>query len=206
MKVVRKTLEPGVVEFERRAFFNASLKLISAGKFQLASMDEIAFHARISGMATPFIFENKNNLFSDLVEDITSQIAKVMNDEMTKAHPLKQKFFALWLALYEYYSKHPGVASFIEQREALCKSSSSEIYPDAFEPLIGFFKSAKDEIRNDISAEILATVFHENILAAVKLRSGFMSDAENLRLKLLPLLLWENYVCHERGGQKATYR
>jgi hypothetical protein len=63
MKVVKKTLDASVVEFERKAFFNASLKLVEAGKFHFVSMDEISFHARVSVMATSFIFESKDDLF-----------------------------------------------------------------------------------------------------------------------------------------------
>lgn len=206
MKVVKKTLDPRIIAFEREAFFRASLKLIKEGRFQLAPMDEIAFRARISGLATPFIFESKESLFSDLVENVTSQIAKVINNELSKSYSFKQKFFALWLALYDYYSRHPGVVSFIEQKETLCQSSSVNVCPDVFELLIDFFRTAKGEFLNDISSETLASVFHENVLTAVKLTSNAAPATEHLRLKLLPLLLWETYVCAESNGQNVLYQ
>ena len=206
MKVARKTLHPSIIEFERQAFFNASLKLIKEGRFQFAPMDEIAFRARISGLATPFIFESKENLFSDLVENVTSQIAKVINNELSKSGSFKEKFFALWLALYDHYSKHPGVVSFIEQKGTLCQSSSVNVCPDVLELLIAFFGTEKGELSNDIGREALAAVFHENVLTAAKLKSNAAPESEHLRLKLLPLLLWETYVCAESNGQDVLYQ
>lgn len=201
MKVVKKTLDPSIIAFEREAFFKASLRLIKEGRFKLAPMDEIAFRARISGLATPFIFESKENLFSDLVKNVTSQIAKVITNELSKSGSFKQKFFALWLGLYEYYSKHPGVVSFIEQKETLCQSSSVNVCRDVFELLIDFFRTANGEFSNDISSETLASVYHENVLSAVKLTSNAGPASEHLRLKLLPLLLWETYACAESTSQ-----
>lgn len=203
MKVIQKTLNPSVVEYERKAFFRAALKLVEAGKFQFASMDEIAFHARISSMAIPFIFASKEDLFSALVDDVVIQIDHVVAAVDKVPGSFKGKFFETWLRLYEYYTKYPGVISLIEQME---NEGQAGLNSGIIKTLSEFLRTGQDELSHYINVDAMASVFHENVLTAAKMKSVDVPELENLRLKLLPLLLWEAFADCQNNKLGALYQ
>jgi len=176
---------------ERNAFFDASLRLVKQGRFQGASMSEIAFVARISARTVPYVFESRDELVSELGAMIISQITKKMNDVFSSPGSFKQRFFNGWTALYEYYSEHPNVIAFMEQFGSL--SQTHVVYPGNARILIDFFRMAADfELSTALNAETLAYVFHDNILSAARMRAVVGLNGVSLSPEQSSWLLWNS--------------
>jgi len=174
---------------ERNAFFNASLRLVKQGRFQNASMSEIAFVARINARTVPYVFESRDELVSELGATITSQITTTMNDVFDSVGTFKEKFFNGWSALYEYYTVHPNVIAFMDQFGSLAQNHV--VYPGNAKVLIDFFRrSATSEVSAALNAETLAYFYHDNILSAARMRAVLGLNGVNLSPEQSACLLW----------------
>ena len=186
---VHKTLNPINAMPERNAFYDASLRLVKDGKFQAMSVTEIAFMARISERAIPFIFESRERLVSDLIEHVTSQIANTIEGAAKKSTSYKQRFFDVWHALYEHYTKNPNVIAFMEQFDNINKKGS--LHPASTAALIDLFKKAQmAEVIKPVNAETLAYIFHENVVTAAKMHTSKLFADINFAPQQFPEMLW----------------
>ena len=186
---VHKTLNPINAMLERNAFYDASLRLVKDGKFQAMSVTEIAFMARISERAIPFIFESRERLVSDLIEHVTSQIANTIEGAAKKSTSYKQRFFDVWHALYEHYTKNPNVIAFIEQFDNINKKGF--LHPASTAALIDLFKKAQiGEVIKPVNAETLAYIFHENVVTAAKMHASKLFADINFAPQQFPEMLW----------------
>jgi AcrR family transcriptional regulator len=186
-----KTLSPINATLERNAFYDASLRLVKDGKFQAMSVTEIAFMARISEGAIPFIFESRERLVTDLIEHVTSQITKTIEDAAKKSTSYKRRFFDVWYALYEHYTKNPNVIAFIEQFDNINKNKTGSIHPASTEALIELFRKAQiGEVIKPVNAETLAYIFHENVVTAAKMYTSKLFVDVNFAPQHLPEMLW----------------
>jgi hypothetical protein len=154
-------------------------------------------------MATPFIFASKETLFSALVDHVVVEIDHVVAAVNKEPGPFKKKFLAMWLGLYEYYTKQTGVISLIEQMENERRSGLSAGIINA---LSGFLSGGKDELSTHLKTEALASFVHESVLISVKMKSVDVPELENLRLQLLPLLLWESLADCQSNKPGVIYQ
>ena len=187
---MHKTLSPNSTVQERKLLFDASMQLISNGKFLNATMQEIAYQARMSEATVAYIFENRTHLLAELIEYTASNIYGVIDDTTRlSARPFKDRFFELWKRLHQCYST-PGMPAFLQQFNVLTKNARSlTLYPGYAPRLVDFFRNAPSGLIDVSDAETVAYLFHENALTAaqMKTRAG-MSDNLNLHM---PEMLWK---------------
>lgn len=189
---MQKTLSPQSTVQERRLLFNASLQLISRGRFLNATMQEIAYQAHMSEATVAYIFENRTHLLYDLIEHTSSGIYAVM-DEWTRAQakPFKVRFFDLWKRLHQYYTAVPDLPAFLQQFDVLSKNAKSLcIYPGYYQPLIDFFNHAPAGVIDVSDAETLAYIFHENVLTSAQLKTRAQGRAGEIHAHM-PEMLWK---------------
>jgi AcrR family transcriptional regulator len=188
---MHKTLSPTSTVQERKLLFDASMHLISNGKFLNATMQEIAFQARMSEATVAYIFENRTHLLAELIEYTASNIYGVIDDTTRlSARPFKDRFFDLWKRLHQCYSATPGMPAFLQQFNVLTKNARSlMLYPGYAPRLVDFFRNAPSGLIDVSDAETIAYLFHENALTAaqMKTRAG-MSDNINTHM---PEMLWK---------------
>lgn len=176
---------------ERHAFFDASLRLVKQGRFQSASMSDIAFVARISAKTVPYVFGSRDELMFELGAMISSQITTAMSDVFNSSGTFKQKFFDVWSALYKYYADHPNVIAYIDQFGSL--SQAGLVHPGHTKILVDFFGlDATSEISSDLNAETLAFLFHDNILSAARMRTVVGLNGVSLSPEQSSWLLWNS--------------
>ena len=187
---MHKTLSPNSTVQERKLLFDASMQLISNGKFLNATMQEIAYQARMSEATVAYIFENRTHLLAELIEYTASNIYGMIDDTTRlSARPFKDRFFELWKRLHQCYST-PGMPAFLQQFNVLTKNARSlTLYPGYAPRLVDFFRNAPSGLIDVSDAETVAYLFHENALTAaqMKTRAG-MSDNLNLHM---PEMLWK---------------
>jgi len=196
---MQKTLSPKSTVQERKLLFDASMQLISNGRFLNATMQEIAFQARMSEATVSYIFENRTHLLADLLEYTASNIYGVIDDATRlSARPFKDRFFELWKKLHHCYASTHGMPAFLNQFDVLSKNARSlTIYPAYARRLVEFFKSAPAGLIDVSDAETIAYLFHENVLSAaqVKARASEISDDIN---RHLPEMLWKYLADNSR--------
>jgi len=186
---MQTTLSPQNTALERNALFDASLQLISEGRFFPNTMREVAFRARMSAATASYIYQSKNQLEIDLVENVVDKITSVMNRAIAKGGTFKEVFFDLWYALSKFYVKNPPVISLLEQFGNL--SSSSAEYPGSSPALVGFFSPANlPQTFKPGNAEVIAFLYHESIMTGVRMKLRNLSGADDIDMRNLPHALW----------------
>ena len=155
------------------AIFETSLKLIRQGRFHATSMSEIALLSRISGTMIFYVYENRDELLVELGQKVLGQIHDTIEEACKNSLGFNDTIRNIWMGLYQYYSKHPDVISFIEQIENLKNLPATNwvTHPANSTALLNFFQNHafKPEVP---SAETLAWSFHCNVLCAAKLQTA----------------------------------
>ncbi len=201
---MQKTLSPQSTVPERRLLFDASMHLIGNGKFLNATMQEIAYQARMSEATIVFIFENRPQLLGELIEHVSGNISAIITDTTgPNMRPFKERFFDLWKRLFNYYTSHPALPAFLQQFDVLAKSARSiAAYPGNSQRLIDFFRSAGSGVIEDTDMESVAYIFHENVVTAsqMKLRNrgdarrDMSPDRSDAMIAHMPEMLWSYLV------------
>lgn len=188
---MQTTLAPEQAVMERNALFNAALRLISEGKFFRSTMEEIAFHAKISGATVAYIFQNKETLSTDLVDSVINKISSIINREAKQSVTFKDGFFNLWHALFAFYSENPHIIALLEQYKNV-SSVTNRKHPGVAGELVEFFNIPDRPADPNLNSETLAFLFHENILTAVKMRLTNLPAGDDLEVDKLPQLFWQS--------------
>lgn len=191
---MHKTLSPNSTVQERKLLFDASMQLIGNGRFLNATMQEIAFQARMSEATVSYIFENRTHLLADLIEYTAKNIYNVIDDATRlSARPFKDRFFELWKKLHFCYASTPGMPAFLHQFDVLSKNARSlAVYPGHARRLVDFFKSAPAGLIDVSDAETIAYLFHENVLSAAQMKSRTTDISDDINMHM-PEMLW-NYL------------
>lgn len=179
--------------------FDASLLLISKGRFLNATMQEIAYQARMSEATVAYIFEHRTHLLGDLLTFTATNIYDLIDDATRlSARPFKERFFELWKRLHRHYVATPGLPAFLQQFDILSKNARSiAIYPGYAPRLVDFFKNAPAGSIDVSDAETIAYIFHENVVtsAQMKMRATAMTDDV---MAHMPEMLWK-YLATDYG-------
>src|SRR5688572_11131039 len=185
-----------ILATEKNAIFDASLKLLKAGKFQGTPLAEIAFLSRMSSRLIENVFETRERLLGELSATLTSRIIRIIEDAAARSKSFRESFFHVWTALYKYYTRNPDVIAFMEQFETIkvLQKDPRVIHPGNSTPLIQLFEHPDCPFENK---ETLAAIFHSNVLSAAKMTSA--SDFNDLKLQpeFLSQLLFKGLFCCE---------
>jgi AcrR family transcriptional regulator len=168
------------------------MQLIANGRFLNATMQEIAFQARMSEATVAYIFENRQQLLAELIEYIVGNIHTVM-DEATRPgiHPFRERFFGLWRRLYSYYITNPGLPIFLNQFDVLSGNARTiTLYPGHAQQLTSFFRSTGAGSVDLSDADDAAYIFHENILSAAQMKSRNVGGKPDAMASRMPDMLW----------------
>jgi len=187
---MHKTLSPQSTVQERKLLFDASLQLINQGRFLNATMQEIAFQARMSEATVLYIFENRTQLLAELIAYITANIHTVVDDATRlSARPFKERFFELWKRLHQFYSATPNMPSFLQQFDVLSKSARSiALYPGYAPRLVDFFKNAPVGLIDVSDAVTMAYLFHENVVSSAQMKTRAIGVSEEINTQMAEML------------------
>ena len=177
------------------------MHMINNGRFLNATMQEIAFQARMSEATVSYIFENRPQLLADLMVYTTNNIQAIVDDATRlSVRSFKERFFDLWKRLHLYYTSTPHMPAFLQQFEVLSKSARSlTIYPGYGTRLVDFFRNAPAGLIDVSDAETIAYLFHENVLSSAQMKARATSVSEGINTHMAEML-WK-YLASDAGVQ-----
>jgi AcrR family transcriptional regulator len=178
------------MNMERKAIFDAALKLINAGKFQAVSLSEVGYYANLSERTTRYVFENKEKLIDDLSAEVLSMMHEVCSQSTGDWRRVENVFFDTWISLYEFYVNRPHVIAFVEQAGGLTIKHHENFMERLLAPLTKFFQTNKVEVTSILSPGSIAALFHGNAMAAAKLHGNRNLLPEQHELRCLAQILW----------------
>jgi TetR/AcrR family transcriptional regulator, multidrug resistance operon repressor len=176
---------------ERKLIFDSALKLINEGKFLGSPMSEIAYHASLTEKTVSYFFQNRDELVADLASHIADGIRLAIQRAQNRELSFQDNFHHVWFCLYHYYGKHPAVLAFVEQSHNFSGFREERLNEKTFiSPLIHFFDSGPEMLKERFHAQALASIFHGSVVAAVKLKANKQSIFGEEEIKSLPEILW----------------
>jgi AcrR family transcriptional regulator len=188
---------------ERKAIFDAALKLINDGKFQAVSLSEIGYYANLSERTTRYFFENKGKLIEELSVEVMFMIHEVFLQSIVDWRPFENVFFDAWISLYEFYSKRPRVIAFVEQAGGLTIKHDEKFVERLLDPLVKFFQINKVEVISKLSPGSIAALFHGNAMAAAKLHGNPNLLHEQHELRPMVQILWAGLTAPAPGKDES---
>ena len=189
-------MKTDILAMEKNAIFDASLKLLKAGKFQGTPLVEIAFLSRMSSRLIENVFATREELLGELSSTLTSRIIGIIEDAGARSTSFRESFFYIWNALYKYYTRNPDVIAFMDQFETIKVSQKAPrmVHPANSTPLIQLFTRPECPFENK---ETLAAIFHSNVLSAAKMSCAPDFNDLILQPEFFSQLLWNGLSCSE---------
>ena len=177
-----------MMKMERKAIFDAALRLIHDGKFQAVSLAEVGYYANLSERTTRYAFENKEKLLEDLSAEVLCMIHEVCVRTIEDWRPFEKVFYDTWISLYEFYVKRPRVLAFVEQSGRLTKSRDT-FMERLLAPLTDFFQINKIN-SGKMPPSSVAAFFHNNAMAAARLHGHPDLLPAQPQLHFIVQILW----------------
>jgi TetR/AcrR family transcriptional regulator, multidrug resistance operon repressor len=100
---------------ERKAILEAALHMIDHGRFQHSAMSDVAYHAKLSQSTALQFYRDRNALSEELKNYVINEVHLVVCTSLQAQPTGKKMFQTMWIALYNYYLRNPGVLRFIDQ-------------------------------------------------------------------------------------------
>jgi len=172
---------------ERKLIFDAALKLIREGKFHSTPMSEIAYHARLTESTTVYFFESRDKLLAELMNYISDALLSVIEPGSREGSSFEERFYAIWMSLYEFYVRRPEILTFVEQAQNLGAPGRHSFSKPAFmQSLVAFFARKENTVAG-LRPETLANLFHGSVATAAKINLGTNAD----ELRYVAQILWD---------------
>lgn len=167
---------------EKQTIFKVSLELLKEGRFHAAQLSEIAFRAKMSDALMERIFLTREKLLQELTAVVIERIRSEVDEAGKYESDLKERFINAWMALYQFYTRHPEVIAFVDQFETLKQILEPEhfIHPASLKTLVDLF--ADERLHDDTPRETLAWLFHENALSAAKINARAAKPSQPRKL------------------------
>ena len=194
------------MDMERKAIFDAALKLINDGKFNAVSLSEVGYYANLSERTTHYFFENKGKLIEDLSVEVILMIHEVCLQPIVAWSSFEIVFFDAWISLYEFYSKRPRVIAFVEQAGGLTIKRDEKFMERLLDPLAKFFQINKVDVISKLSPGSIAALFHGNAMAAAKLHGNPNLLPEQHELRYMVQILWAGLTAPALGKDESLLR
>lgn len=176
---------------ERKLIFDAALKMIKDGKFPGSAMSEIAFYANLTEKTVSCFFQSRHQLIGELATHIAESIRSTVQAPSRINESFQERFFRIWTALYNFYLRNPAVLAFVERSATLAHPGEARLSEATFlSPLIQFFESSPEAIKDRFNASALAIVFHGSVITAVKLKENIPSGVKDNEIRSLSEILW----------------
>ena len=177
---------------KKKAIFNSTLDLIRLHGFHGAPMSLIAKNACVAAGTIYHYFESKDHLIGEMYEHHKSIIVGLINDVLDADGTVKEKFYRIWMNLFEYYTGHPDVLIFFEQY--LNSPYNKKRNPDKSEnrPLYAFFQAGiKQGQFTAAKADVLLVLMIASITSAAKLQAFGNLKMAKADLENIIAILWK---------------
>lgn len=188
---------------KKTAIFESTLLLIKEHGFQ-TPMSLIAKNASVAAGTIYHYFASKDDLISEMYQFNKRKIIEVIKQVLKEDVLYKDKFFKMWIAMYEFYTENTDVLIFFEQY--INSPYNEKKNPDHLHdrPLHNFLvKGIKDKQIKSLKADILLTLFFGTITIAAKLHVFGNIRLEKTDLKNIIQILWDGIATPAHRADQA---
>jgi len=174
-----------IFRFEKELILNAALKMINDGQIRYIGLPEIAHYSGLAEGTVRKIFQSTENILNELSTHIAESISA--NTEMAIKGGLgfKDQFKLVWHALLKYYQQNPQILALVQSPKNM---HMPEI--EMISGIVDFFKRNEDSVSGKIEPELLALIFHGNIITAAKISVQSDSTMQAEEISFMPEILW----------------
>ncbi|WP_256367143.1 MULTISPECIES: TetR/AcrR family transcriptional regulator [unclassified Acidisoma] len=153
---------------KRRQILDGALALIAEHGFHGSGMAALAKLARVPVGTIYRYFPSKEALIHDLYKEIKEQMMAEILRNFEPAQPIRERFFAIWSNLFDYYRANPQSFIFMEQYASSpflreLQSTMWETTPQVFKDF--FEEGYRDQILKPLPPEILYALMIGPIIA-----------------------------------------
>ena len=179
---------------KKLAIFDSTLELIRHNGFHGTPMSMIAKEAGVAAGTIYHYFDSKDTLIMELFFYVKDQIAKTIFKDDDPEKPFKERFFKLWINLWNYYTANPSCLTFMEQFTSspynkLDPTNESEKYNKL---ICEFFKSGIENGHlKHLNNRLIGPVFHGSVMATAKMHLARRYEFTDAELQNVARIIWD---------------
>ncbi len=178
---------------KKRAILESTLELIKENGFHGTPMSQVAKKAKVAAGTIYHYFDSKDTLICQLFSYVKERIVEALFDQDDVNNDFKERFFKIWMNLYNFYINNLNTLVFFEQ---FVNSPYNKKIPkpegDSFKPLHDFFSAGIEKGKLiPVNPKILAVLAHGSILTAAKVKMAGKIEVEESELKQIVGILWD---------------
>lgn len=176
---------------KKRAIFEGMLDLIKDHGFHGASMSLLAKNAGVAAGTIYHYFESKDQLIDELYNFYKSKVVAIVGAAIEDNISCKEKFFAIWINIYQFYTQNPNVLIFFEQyNNSPYNTNRSPNYSKS--ELFNFFQEGmrSGQIK-DTKPEVLMIITLGSISSMAKLKLFGKVALDRTDLEQVVEILWK---------------
>lgn len=192
---------------KKKAIFESTLCLIREHGFHGAPMSLIAKNACVAAGTIYHYFNSKDQLINEMYVYNKSKIIHVVKEALAEDNVYKDKFFKIWMSLYEFYTGNPNVLIFFEQY--INSPYNQEKKPDVLQerPLHDFFADGIGSgLMKPTKLDILLVLFAGSVSAAAKLHSFGHINLTKADLINIIEILWDGIATTPSAESKISLK
>jgi AcrR family transcriptional regulator len=179
---------------KKRAIFESTLELIRHNGFHGTPMSMIAKNAGVAAGTIYHYFDSKDTLIIELFFYVKGQTSRAMFKDDDVEQPFKDRFFKLWINLWNYFTANPSSLTFMEQftsspYNTLDPGNESEKYTNL---ICDFFKSGIEKGHlKQMNNRLIGPVFHGSVMATAKMHLARRYEFTDDELQNAARIIWD---------------
>jgi TetR/AcrR family transcriptional repressor of multidrug resistance operon len=179
---------------KKRAIFQSTLELIRHNGFHGTPMSMIAKNAGVAAGTIYHYFESKDELMIELFYHIKDQTSIAMYKDDDETLPFQERFFKLWINLWNHMIANPANMTFMEQFTSSPYNTEEpgkemEKYTKR---ICDFFKSGiENGYLKKINSRLMGPVFHGSVMATAKAHIAKRHHFTTTELHDVAQIIWD---------------
>ncbi|MEX0928573.1 MAG: TetR/AcrR family transcriptional regulator [Balneolales bacterium] len=176
---------------KKKAIFSSALDLIKEHGFHGTPISMVVKHAGVAAGTVYHYFDSKDELICELYAYNRSRLIRIIEEVLAENLSYKQKFFGIYINLYDFYIDNTNVLIFFEQfvnspynlnkNYAHSQGQLSDFFREGIEN--GAIKTIRPEILKVLTLGSIATTAKLHIFGNLSLRES--------ELKQIVEILWD---------------
>lgn len=176
---------------KKKAIFESTLLLIKENGFHGTPMSMIAKNANVAAGTIYHYFCSKEQLINELYFFYRKKVEGIMDETLAKNISYKDKFFEIWIELYNFYSVNNDILVFFEQyiNSPFNKEMSASHLRGKF---YRFLKEGIEEgLLRNAKPEMIQALYLGSIVSSAKLKAIGINSLDRADFNDLLEMLWK---------------
>lgn len=179
---------------KKKAILESTLELVKNNGFHGTPMSMVAKEAGVAAGTIYHYFDSKETLICELYRYVKQQTTEAMRSADDSSLPYQERFFAIWMSLFHFYTKNPNVLKFFEQFvNSPYNTQKSKAGHDEFHKLMfRFFERGIEEGHlRPVNPEVLGVLAHGSVITTAKVYGYGKIKLGEEELKQIVQILWD---------------